>query len=137
MAGLLQSYHCRSVVLTKLYRIFMVTLMVFALEEVIWMKRMSTEIVGRHNCLYLSTLTNLLVPIQIIHEGDHEADDVGSDEEEYALGNAGGHSIEQAFDFADAFIHGANRNGIFLHRRRDISMCGIYLITAKLTTILY
>ncbi|KAH0589501.1 hypothetical protein H2248_005243 [Termitomyces sp. 'cryptogamus'] len=60
-----------------------------------------------------------MVPIQIIHEEDHEVDDMGSDEEEYALENAGG-SIEQAFDFADAFIHGTNRNGgIFVQRRRD------------------
>lgn len=113
--------------------------MAFALEGVIWMKRMSMATwVGYHSCLSLPPLTNLLVPIQIIHEEGQEGDDIGSDEEEYALENAGGGSIEQAFDFADAFINGANRNGgIFVHRRRDTSMCRTPLTaSAKLTTII-
>ncbi|KAG6874485.1 hypothetical protein C0995_010395 [Termitomyces sp. Mi166 len=75
---------------------------------------------GQSSQLSMSTgINQSLVPIQIIHEGDHEADDMGSDEE-YPIENAGGSNIEQAFDFADAFINGASRNGsIFVQRRRD------------------
>ncbi|KAG6844702.1 hypothetical protein H0H87_004578 [Tephrocybe sp. NHM501043] len=61
---------------------------------------------------------NNIVPIQIIHEEDHDVDANGSDEEDYA--NAGLGNIEEAFGF-DAFLNAANRNGaVFMQRRRDI-----------------
>jgi len=69
---------------------------------------------------YLTSLTQLsLVPIQIIHEEDDEPDDMGSDEEDYALEN-GGPAEEQVFGFGDAFVNANNREGggVFVHRRR-------------------
>ncbi|KAG6866357.1 hypothetical protein C0991_005278 [Blastosporella zonata] len=63
---------------------------------------------------------NNMVPIQIIHQEDHEVDDNASDEEDYALNNTGGGGFEEAFGFADAFFTGPNREGaIFMQRRRD------------------
>ncbi|KAG5651874.1 hypothetical protein H0H81_007094 [Sphagnurus paluster] len=60
-----------------------------------------------------------MVPIQIIHEEDNEADDMGSDEEDYALEN-GAINGEDVFGFGDSFINTGHRDGgVFVERRRD------------------
>ncbi|KAF5386145.1 hypothetical protein D9615_002574 [Tricholomella constricta] len=59
---------------------------------------------------------NHIVPIQIIHEEDNEADDMGSDEEDYALENGAVNGEE--FGYGDAFV--SRDGGVFVHRGRPI-----------------